>query len=158
MSIRSHIVAATLLLASLAASAAEPPGDLCSLLTAGDVSTAAGKGYDSVSKSVAPRPFPNTAQGTDCTYTNSKNSAQGQLLLRVYVDPSTKEASDLFTRLGRWFSPQTPVSGIGDQAYLDSAQGLHVLKGKARFFLELDAGAPNEKAVESLGREVAGKL
>jgi hypothetical protein len=36
------------------------------------------------------------------------------------------------------------VSGVGDEAYLDKEKGLHVRKGKVRYFLD-GAGSPKQK-------------
>jgi hypothetical protein len=77
------------------ASAIEPPADLCTLLPAAEVSKTLGKTYDSPEKSVAPRPYANTAEGTDCNY-----AAKGsKLWFRAYVDPSPSAATELFAKL-----------------------------------------------------------
>lgn len=142
----------------LPARANEPPSDLCSLLPAADVSKTLGRTYDAPQKSVAPRPFANTAQGTDCNYLSKGSS---KLWFRAYVDPSPEAAKDLFARLGRFYQPQSPVAGLGDEAYFDKDHGLHVRKGKVRFFLSLDVRhfAPdNEKQLKDLAASVAGQL
>ena len=147
-------VVALLLIAcsSELARAAEPPSDLCSLLPSAMVGKTLGQTYGSPKKSVAPRPFPNTNQGTDCSYESGGHS----LLFRVYVDPSPSASADLFARLKMYFgSGSTTVSGVGDEAYLDKGQGLHVRKGKVRYFLD-GAGTPKQKNDLALG--VAGQL
>ena len=141
------------------ARAAEPPADLCSLLPASDLSKALGIPYDPPQKSVAPRPFPNTAQGTDCTYKQSNDATGKKLLFRVYVDPSPAAAADLFSRLSVFYTPPTPVTGVGDKAYFDKSHGLHVLKGKARFFIAMDGFTPGkEKQLETIASQIAAKL
>ena len=72
-------------------------------------------------KTVAPRPFPNSSSGADCTY----QSTNPRLLFRGYVD-SPSAATDLFARLKSFFSQgSTSVGGLGD----DAGHGLHVRKG-----------------------------
>jgi hypothetical protein len=66
------------------ARAAEPPADLCTLLSAAQVSKTLGRTYDSPAKSVAPRPYANTNEGTDCHYPAKGGTT---LWLRAYVDP-----------------------------------------------------------------------
>jgi hypothetical protein len=133
-------------------SAAEPPADLCSLLPSAMVSKTLGQTYGSPTKSVAPRPFPNTNQGTDCTY----ESGGHRLLFRVYVDPSPSASADLFAKLRSYFgNGSTAVSTVGDEAYLDKLHGLHVRKGKIRYFLD-GAGTPKEKS--DLGIGIAGQI
>ncbi len=147
--------AATFLLATCSvrlATAAEPPADLCSLLPATALSKTLGSTYGAPKESVAPRPFPNTAQGTDCSY-ESENS---RLLFRAYVDPSASAAADLFARLKKFFGQgSTPLAGLGDEAYSDVNRGLHVRKGKVRFFI---AGSATDKQLRDLANGVVGQL
>jgi len=141
------------------AMAAEPPADLCSLLPAADLSKALGQAYDAPQKTVAPRPFANTNEGADCTYKRSKDPRGAKLLFRAYADPSPSAAAGLFARLSMFYAPPKPVSGVGDQAYFDKSGGLHVLKGKVRFFLALDNfTAANEKQLTDVARQIAGRL
>jgi hypothetical protein len=155
-----RLIAAALLVTTCAvqsARASEPPADLCSLLPAAEVSKTLGQAYDSPQKSVAPRPYANTAEGTDCNY-----SAKGsKLWFRAYVDPSPSAATELFAKLGKFYSPQTPVASLGDEAYFDPQHALHVRKGKVRFYLNLDpvGSAPTvEKQLKDLAGRVVGRL
>lgn len=154
------LIAAAFLVTACAvhsAKAAEPPADLCSLLPAAEVSKTLGQTYDSPQKSVAPRPYANTATGTDCNYL-AKGS---KLWFRAYVDPSPSAAADLFAKLGKFYSPQTPVGGLGDEAYFDPQHALHVRKGKVRFYLNLDPvnSAPTvEMQLKDLASRVVGRL
>jgi len=136
------------------ASAKEPPADLCSLLPASQITTITGQPYDAAQKTVAPRPYANTVEGSDCTYKKSKGS--GAILFRAYADPSPSDAAGLFAKLGLFYSPQTPVAGVGDKAYLDPRHGLHVLKGRVRLFISMDSF--DEKQAKALGSYVAGQL
>jgi hypothetical protein len=147
--------AATFLLVTCSvqlATAAEPPADLCSLLPVAVVSKTLGQTYDSPQKTIAPRPYANTAEGTDCTY----QSKSGNLLFRAYVDPSPAAATDLFARLKSFFGRgSTSVSGLGDEAYSDVDHGLHVRKGKVRFFI---SGSGTDKQRKDLANGVVGRL
>lgn len=157
------LIAATLLMTTCAvrsARASEPPGDLCSLLTAAEVSKILGQAYDSPQKSVAPRPFSNTATGTDCNY--SSKGGGSKLWFRAYVDPSPTAAADLFARLSGFFGTPKPVKGLGDEAYFDRDHALHARKGKVRFYINLSPMGTfipsREKQLKDLGSAVAGKL
>ena len=135
------------------AATAQPPADLCSLLPAAVVSKTLGQTYGPPEKTVAPRPYANTAEGTDCTYP-SKND---YLLFRAYVDPSPAASAELFAKLKNFFGRgSTAVAGIGDEAYLDAHQGLHVRKGKVRFFIS--AKAANDKQLRDLASGVVAQL
>jgi hypothetical protein len=154
------LIAATFVLTTCAvhsARATEPPDDLCSMLPAAEVSKTLGRAYDSPQKSVAPRPYANTAEGTDCNYL-AKGS---KLWFRAYVDPSPSSAADLFARLGKFYSPQTPVPSLGDEAYFDPAHALHVRKGKVRFYINLEpmnSSPAIEKQLKDLASQVTGRL
>jgi hypothetical protein len=148
------LIAATLLLTAGAvqcAQATDAPADPCSLLSAAAVSNASGKTYGAPRKSVAPRPYANTVQGTDCNYEGNG----GTLLFRIYFDPSPAEATSLFAKLKFFYSPATPASGIGDEAYFDPRHGIHVRKGNVRYFLSL---GDDEKLLTALATQVAGRL
>jgi hypothetical protein len=109
------------------ARAAQPPADLCSLLLAAEVSKTLGGIYDSPQKSVAPRPFPNTATVTDCNYL-AKGS---KLWCRAYVDPSPSGAGDLFAKLSKFYGKQTPITGLGDESYL--TKRMDSMSARAKF-------------------------
>jgi len=149
-------IAAALLFATCSvglATAAEAPADLCSLLPAAVVSKTLGETYGPPAKTVAPRPYANTAEGTDCTYPAKSD----HLLFRAYVDPSPTASAELFAKLKSFFGRgSTPVTGIGDEAYLDAQHGLHVRKGKVRFFIS--AKAASDKQLRDLATGVAGQL
>ena len=154
------LIAATFVLTACAvhsARATDPPEDRCSLLPAAEVSKTLGRTYEAPQKSVAPRPFANTAEGTDCNYL-AKGS---KLWFRAYVYPSPSAAADLFTRLGKFYSPQTPVPGLGDDAYFDPAHALHVRRGKVRFYINLEPmnfSPAIEKQLRDLASQVTGRL
>ena len=151
----SLMVAGLLAAACMAplAKAATAPADPCSLLSAAQVSSAMGKAYGAPQKSVAPRPYSNTVQGTDCNYA-PQGSGSG-LLFRIYFDPSPEAATDLFAKLKMFYSPPTAVPGLGDEAYFDPRHGIHVRKGNVRFFL---SAGNDEKPLTNLATQVAGQL
>jgi hypothetical protein len=135
-----------------AAHAATEPSDPCSLLTPAQLSSVMRATYAAPVKSVAPRPFANSVPGTDCRY-NGRNP----LWFRIYYDGSANDATTLFAKLRVFYSPNTPASGIGDEAYFDKEGALHARKGNVRFYLDL--GTDKQQAeVTKLGEIVAGQL
>ncbi len=136
-----------------------PPADLCSLLPAADVSKILGKTYAAPQESVAPRPFASTVTGTDCNYLSKDGS---KLWFRAYADPSPAAATELFARLRMFYSPATPVAGVGDEAYFDPQHALHIRKGRVRYYLNLSSlgsSVPSaEKQLKELALKVAGQL
>jgi hypothetical protein len=154
------LIAATFVVTAFAVQSAmvnEPPADLCALLPAAEVSKTLGRTYDAPEKSVAPRPFPNTAAGTDCNY-HAKGS---KLWFRAYVDPSPSAAAELFAKLSKFFGTPTPITSLGDEVYFDQEHGLHVRKGKVRFYINLepmDFTPAIEKQLKDLASGVTGRL
>jgi hypothetical protein len=136
--------------------ATDPASDACSLLPVAQINKITADAYDAPKKTVAPAPFMNTAAGTDCSYAKSKDARERTILFRVYVDPSPAAASDLFAKLGAFFGTGTAVAGLGDQAHIDKNHGLHVLKGKVRFFIAM--GEYDQKQAVALANYVIGQL
>jgi hypothetical protein len=160
--LRSSIQAVALAaaLASPLAWAAKAPADPCSLLPAADVSKVLGHEFAAPQSTVAPRPYKNTAQGTDCVYRSK--SGKGTVMFRIYFDSSPAESTDLFARLKMFYGTPTPVPGVGDETYIDSKHGLHERKGNVRFYLELagvdGSAAVRDKYLVSLATAVGGRI
>lgn len=139
------------------ARATEAPADVCSLLPAAEVSKTLGQTYGSPQKKVAPRPFRNTVEGTDCSY-----GGQGTLLFRAYFDPSPSAATELFAKLSKYFGTPTPIAGLADEAYFDADHGIHVRKGNVRFYINLSPIGKFTPTIENelkdLANQVSGRL
>ena len=134
------------------AKAADVPADACSLLPIAVVNKTLNGKYSGPEKKTAPAPFRNTAEGTDCTY----KSGGEILLFRIYVDASPDAAKDLFAKLKQYFGEgSTAVADLGDEAYVDQNHGLHVRKGKVRFFID---GAGNDSQKKQLASGVNAQL
>jgi len=156
---RLSLLAATLLIGSWAVSSAtatEAPADVCSLLPAATISNTLGQAFDAPQKSVAPRPFANTVEGTDCSY--ASKGGHGTLLFRAYFDPSAAAAADLFARLSKFYGTPTPVAGLADAAYFDQAHGLHVRKGNVRYFINLDSTGVFTPALQKQLQDLASQI
>jgi hypothetical protein len=144
-------LSAVCLLAASAHAGTEPP-DPCSLLTPAQVGSVMSATYTAAAKSAAPPPFANTVSGTDCRY-----SGRNPLWFRIYYDGSASDATTLFAKLKVLYSPTTPVSGIGDEAYFDKSGALHARKSNVRFYI--DIGTSQQQArVTQRGQIVAGQL
>lgn len=135
------------------ARAATAPADPCSLLTPAVVSGTLGDSFGAPQKSVAPRPFPNSVQGTDCHYATA--NGRHELLFRVYFDQSAAQATELHAKLKMWFGSGATAATVGDEAYFDKNHSLHARKGNVRFFL---SDGNDEIKLTALGNVVAGQL
>jgi hypothetical protein len=140
------------MLSAAPASATNAPADPCSLLPAATVSSTFGDTYGSPQKSAAPRPFPNTVEGTDCHYATS--NGRHELLFRIYFDHSVAEATQLHAKLKMWFGAHSTPATVGDEAYMDANHALHVRKGNVRFFLD----GPDPNKLTALGNAIARQL
>lgn len=119
------------------------------------MSKALGQTFNSPAKNVAPRPYRNTAEGTDRTYSNKRGD---QVLFRAYVDPSPSDAKEVFAKLKIFYSPPVPVPGLGDEGYFDRRHAIHARKGKVRFFLSFKDDPTAEKPLKDLASQVAARL
>jgi hypothetical protein len=154
------LLAATLCLSTCAARPAtptDPPSDLCTLLPVADINKSLGQTFTGPDKAVAPRPFPNSVEGTDC----NDSAGNSKLWFRAYADPDAATATDLFAKLAAFFGEKTTVSGVGDEAYFDPGHSLHVRKGRFRYFLNLepiDDPSKSDKRLKDLATKVAARL
>jgi len=141
--------------------AAKAPADPCSLLPAAEVSKALNREMDPPKSTVAPRPYKNTAEGTDCVY-KTKGGGRGALMFRIYFDASPAESTELQAKLKMFYGMPSPVPGVGDETYLDSKHGLHARKGNVRFYLELmGVDVPTlakDKQLTNLAVGIVGRL
>lgn len=137
----------------------EIPVDACTLLPATQVSKVLSQTFGSPSRTWAPVAAPGTAKGTDCRYRTQRG---GELLFRIYADPSANAAKEVFTKLSTRFGPNKTVDGNWDEAYIDARHGLHVRKGKERYFIRLNPLGTNanqtENQLKDLATWVAGQL
>jgi len=135
---RIAAVAFVLSLAAGSVQAATAPADPCSLLTAAQVSSTMGDSFGAPQESIAPRPFANTVQGTDCHYRTK--SGRGEVLFRVYFDPSAADATSLHARLKMFFGSGSVPASVGDEAYIDESHAIHVRKGNVRYYIAVSGG------------------
>ncbi len=138
--------------------ATDAPADPCSLLTDAQVSSVLAEKYGAPQKSVAPRPFVKTAQGTDCQYKAA--SGKDQVLFRVYFDASAAQATELHARLKMFFGKGSTSASVGDEAYVDRSDAIHVRKGNVRYFLTISHGNTpgGREQILALAAQVAGEL
>ena len=112
-------------------------------------------------RTTAPAAFRGSPTGTDCTYRTGKGRPR-ELLFRIYVDDSPAVAKETFKKLSAYYGPNTAVTGNWDIAYLDARHGIHVQKGKMRYYLNLDPIGTDttkaEKQLKDLAAWVADQL
>ncbi|HZZ92414.1 MAG TPA: hypothetical protein VFE23_07620 [Usitatibacter sp.] len=153
------LIVATLLTAAAPATfATNAPAEPCSLLPAAEVSKALGQAVAAPQPKVAPRPYKDTAQGTNCLYKSA--SGRESVVFIIYFDSSPAQSKDLFKRLAAFYGENTAAPGVGDEAYIDSHHALHARKGNVRFYLEANGvnSRTREKTLTNLGAGVAGRL
>lgn len=149
------IVVAGLVFGPVALSAKPIPSDKCALLPASELQSALNGAFGKPTSTVAPAPFPNIPTGTDCTYAAAQGS--GQVLFRIYVDPSPAIAKDTFAKLSMYYPAKPNPPHVGDSAYIDKSNAIHVLKGSVRFYINAQPAATDAQLV-SLATSVAKQL
>lgn len=164
-SLRTLSIATFLTIAALvdnhAVLAKDPPSDACAMLPAAQLAKELEQPFGSPAKTTAPSAFPGSPTGTDCTY-QSGTGAPSKVLFRIYVESSPAVAKETFDKLSAYFGPNRNVTGNWNTAYLDAHHAIHVLKGKVRYYLNLNPlgsdPAKTEKQLTTLATSVAGQL
>lgn len=124
--------------------------DPCSWVTAAQLTKEfGGTSFSAPEQSRAVPVYRGQNAGSRCVF---KGSTEVQLI--VYVDRSPAEAKQTFDGLmGMFYQVESKPGGLGDEAYFDTHHGLHVLKGKTRFFVEADLS--DHAAAEQHERNIA---
>ena len=148
----------TLVAQAPAARAQQAPSDLCAWLTPAQLQKTLGQQFGAPSRSAAPPAYGKKPWGTSCRYSGA-NGGSLEVLFIAYVESSPTVAKATFEKLSMFYSPNTKVDGIGDEAYIDRQGAIHVLKGKVRYFISIDTDSPaRQKEVRDLATQVAAEL
>jgi hypothetical protein len=132
---------------------ARPADDVCSLLPPSELQKSLGEIFGPPKASTAPPAFPGQAAGTNCRY-KAQNGRHTAVFI-VYTDSSAAEAKQTFEKVSAWFGTKSKPS-LGDAAYIDARNAIHVLKGKTRYFIEIDRA--NEKQLLEVAASVSARL
>jgi hypothetical protein len=154
-------LACALACSNLALQAKDPPSDACAMVPVAQLAKVLEQPFSAPAKSTAPAAFAGSPAGTDCEYRTGKGLSR-TLLFRIYVESSTADAKLTFNKLSVYYGPNKTVPGNWDIAYLDAKHGIHVQKGKVRYYLNLTPigtdVAKAEKQLQTLATWVAGQL
>ena len=141
------LLAVLLLLPAAAPAASKPALNACTVLPVAHVAKVIGQPFHIFSRGeIAPLAH-GAAMGDGCNYMSAKPLPGAKAPLEVwfvgYVESSPTVARKAYTEWKAFLAKKGPiksVSGIGDAAYRDTNQALHVLKGKAHFDLGFQIG------------------
>ena len=136
--------------------AKDPPANLCSLLAPAQLEKTLGRPFSSPQKSEAPAPYMGQPSGTKCEYSSEKGASIGVTFI-VYVDASPAQAKQNFDKLSMWFAPKSKAS-VGDSAYIDANDAIHVLKGRVRYYMAIEPSGNMEKQLKDLAALVVAQL
>ncbi len=139
-----------------AASAKELPTDRCALLPTSELRKVLGGSFAAPASSVAPPAFAGLPPGTHCDYSGA--SGGGDVVLIVYVDPTAATAKDTFQKLMPYYSVTSSPPHLGDIAYIDRDNAIHVLDGKVRFYISVTPTPTGSKPLVDLATFVAKEL
>ena len=141
---------------SSSAWAKDPPADLCSLLAPAQLEKTLGHPFSSPQKSEAPAPYMGQPSGTKCEYSSEKGASMDVTFI-VYVDASPAQAKQNFDKLSMWFAPKSKPS-VGDSAYIDAHDAIHVLKGRVRYYIAIEPIGNMQQRLKDLAVLVAAQL
>jgi hypothetical protein len=121
----------------------ERPVERCEVLPASTVRQLLAKSF------TAKKPPVPGAMGTDCMYTDGNRA---KLWFRLASYGTQKDASRTFN-LFKVGDTET-ASGLGDETFFDSQDGLHVRKGSTWFFVE----GPERPELIELAKAIMSKV
>jgi hypothetical protein len=140
---------------------AAPPADLCTLLTPAQIQKVFGQPFGTPSQTKAPPAYGQQPWGVHCDYSSQKGP-DASVTFIAYADASAAVAKQTFDRLSMWFPAKSKPSGIGDSAYIDNRNAIHVLKGQVRYYISIDSPGSftpaKEKQLKDLALSVAAKI
>src|SRR5271166_1340198 len=131
-----------------------PDGSLCAASCKRTAKVVGGT-FGAPGSSVAPPAFAGLPPGTECDYT--AGGAGGKVVFIVYVDPSAATAKETFAKLTPYYGVKSSPPHLGDTAYVDQSNAIHVLKGKVRFYINVTP-TPSDRELIELAAWVAGQL
>jgi hypothetical protein len=140
---------------------AAPPADLCTLLASAQIQKVLGQAFGAPSKSKAPPAYGVQPWGVHCDYSSQKETNVSVTFI-AYAESSAAVAKQTFERLSMWYPAKSKPSGIGDSAYIDNQNAIHVLKGQVRYYISIDSpgdfSPAKEKQLKDLALSVAAKI
>ena len=117
------------------AASAAPTADLCSLLPSSEIARVLGQPFGAPDKIDAPPAYRSQSSGSNCAYRAQKR-AHVLVTFIAYADSSTSEAKQTFEKLA-WFYKPVSRPAIGDSAYIDAKQAIHVARAKCAILSRL---------------------
>jgi hypothetical protein len=128
----------------------EPSTDFCSLLPVNHLEKVFEQPFGPVEKSTPPPATSNVSSATECDYYSQKRG-QRKIVFIVFEDTSAAAAKENFNRFMTMFGTTGLVDGVGDLAFTDSNQAVHVLRGKLRYYISVTpTGSNNQKSQQQL--------
>jgi hypothetical protein len=113
-----------------------------------------GQSFKEPTESKWPPAFGQQPWGANCRYSSKPAGTSVDFI--VYVDASPQVAKQTFETLTTWFPPASTTAGIGDSGYIDKNGAIHVLKGKARYFISMHPA--NQAHLKAIAAAVATRL
>lgn len=132
------------------------PTDPCSLLTDTALQQAVGEPFGPPQSQVANSGGATVVTAANCTYTSQSGS--GTVTFIIFQDPSTSVAKNQFDNFKLSFpaAANGQISGLGDDAYIDTSDAVHVLKGDIRFYIAIDDSLlADSAAVDAADKQLA---
>ncbi len=138
----------------------EPAPDFCSLLPISHLEKVYEQPFGPVEKTTPPPATSNVTSATECDY-NSQRKGQRKIVFIVFEDTSAAAAKENFHRFMTMFGTTGLLDNVGDLAYTDSNQAIHVLRGRLRYYISVTPTNNNSeistaaKRPGNLGRRAA---
>jgi hypothetical protein len=142
-------------LAGCGAKAPAPDASLCDYLTPAQLQEAIGQPFGEPEAAGAATGGVEVVGSALCTYTSS---AGPKAVLTIFKDSSPEAAKTAFDKFKGNFKVTSEPAGLGDAAYLDEKNFLHLLKGAYRVYLQLTVPGADAATLAAYGSQLGGVL
>lgn len=112
------------------------PTDACSLLSLSALKAAVHDDFNPATSTTADAGGVPVVSGTQCQFDTGYG---GGVTFIVFQDATQADAQSQFAHFEQFFpaAPNGRISGLGDEAYIDSQDALHARKDNIRFYIEI---------------------
>lgn len=132
------------------------PSDPCSLLSLAALQQAVGEAFATPTSTVANSGGATVILGATCQY--SAPSGNGDVSFIIFQDPSATVAKQQFDNFKLSFpaAANGQISGLGDDAYIDTNDALHARKSNIRFYISIqDSLLADSAAIDAADKQLA---
>jgi hypothetical protein len=134
------------------------PTDPCSLISLAALKQAVNDDFNAPTQTVADAGGVPVVSGAQCVFETAYGDG---VIFIVFQDATVADAQSQFAHFKQFFPPAAngQLSGIGDEAYIDSQHSLHGRKDNIRYYIEIhDSTLADDAATDAADKSLAASV